>query len=117
MNADRFVPLVLSAAIGAGCAASPRLPPAELTEVQSEIRAAEVMGAEEHPEAALYLKLAKDQLSDAKKLASENQARKARLTLDRARVDAALALALARETEAEEEAQATLDEIERMTQR
>ena len=117
MNANRFIPLVLSAALGTACAASPRLPPAAVTNVESEIRAAEVLGAEEHPEAALYLKLAKDQVSEAKQLASDRQGEKARLTLDRARIDAELALALAREAEAEREAQATLDEIERMTQR
>ncbi len=117
MNANRFIPVVVSAALGVACAASPRLPPAAITNVESEIRAAEVLGAEEHPEAALHLKLAKDQLEESKQLAAERQGEKARLTLSRARADAELALALAREAEAEREAQATLDEIERMTQR
>jgi hypothetical protein len=50
------------------------------------------------------LKLAKDQLENAKKLARDGDGELAGMTLSRARVDAELALALAREAQARDAA-------------
>jgi putative IMPACT (imprinted ancient) family translation regulator len=82
---------VLFAAAGCGGSA---LPPAKVTDAQSAISAAQAVGANNNPQAALHLKLAHDQLQEAEKLIKDDQEEKARLLLDRARVDAELALTL-----------------------
>lgn len=92
------------------------LSPASVADVQSEIKAAEVVGAPEYPRAELYLKLAKDQLQDAKKLAEEGEEEEARMTLDRARADAELAFALAKEAQAQREARVAMEKIDQFRQ-
>lgn len=93
-----------------GCGAA-ELPQAEVSDTQAEIAAAESVGADAHPHAALHLKRAKDQLKDAKHLAEEGEDELARMALSRARVDAELALALIKEAAAREEARIALQEI------
>lgn len=111
----RFACLALSCAL-MGCG-SGHLPQSQTAEAQSEIRAAEVVGAEQHPQAALHLKLAKQQLDEAKELARDDEMERAQLTLQRARVDAELAIALSMEAEAEREARAALSEIKELSKR
>lgn len=94
----------------AGCG-SAELPRAAVADTEAEIVAAQTVGAENHPRAALHLKQARDQLASALKLAEDGEEELARMTLERARVDAELALALTREAEAERQARLTLQEI------
>ncbi|HEU5074521.1 MAG TPA: hypothetical protein VFU02_10115, partial [Polyangiaceae bacterium] len=62
-------------------------------ETTAAIAAAETVATEDHPQASLHLKLAKDQLQQAQELMEEEEEReKAELLLRRAKADAELAL-------------------------
>jgi len=66
------------------------------SEVQSALRAAEEVGANDQPKAALHLQLARDEMGEAQRLAKDGDGDDASLMLYRARADAELALQLAR---------------------
>lgn len=106
--------LALFAMVGCGGSA---LPPAKVTETQSAISAAEAVGAESHPQGALHLKLARDQMQQAQSLLRDDQEEEARLVLERARVDAELALVLTREVRMRAEAQQALDQVRELERR
>jgi hypothetical protein len=72
------------------------------TEVQASVLAAEQVGANDQPKAALHLQLAKEQVEEAKRLAADGDESSSNLLLERAKVDAELALQLA-QTEREQE--------------
>lgn len=72
-----------------------------LTAVEAPLRAAEEMGAQRVPRAALHMQYAKDQLAAAEKLDDAGRDRRAQLMLMRAQADAELALALVREANAD----------------
>lgn len=107
MQAGKLFVLLLPVA---GCGAA-ELPQAAVTDTEAEIVAAQTLGANSHPQAALQLKQAKDQLYNAKKLANEGEEDLARMTLERARVDAELALALTQEAQARYEAHQVMQQI------
>jgi hypothetical protein len=81
------------------CAGS-SLPPAKVAETQSSISAAAAVGADQNPQAALHLKMARDQLSEAQVLIDSGKNDEARLVLERANADAEVALMITREAEA-----------------
>ncbi len=83
--------LVLAAT---GCGSS--LPVDAVAQPQAEIRAAEEAGAQDVPQAALHLKMAKDQLSVGSRAASEGHDQQAARAYARAKADAELAVLLAR---------------------
>jgi hypothetical protein len=74
-------------------------------ETSAAIAAAETAATDDHPQASLHLKLAKDQLQTAKELMQEEETEKAHLYLQRATADAELALMLARKADAEQKAE------------
>lgn len=102
------VALTVFAAIGCGKSA---MPPPKMTETHSAIAAAEAVGANKHPRAALHLKLANDQLRQAETLIQDEQQEEARLVLERARADAELALVLTRSDQQRSEAQRALEQV------
>jgi hypothetical protein len=87
------------------------VPQDALTAAQAEVKGAEVGGANENPKAALHVKLAKDGIARAEKQISDNDNEEAKLTLDRAQVDAELASALAREAKAQGEASEASEQV------
>ena len=90
-------PLLVVAVLGlAGCA-SVTIPADRLERSEASLRSAEAVGAMDVPDARLHLELAKDQFTEARKLASQGDSR-ALLVQSRAEADAELALALARES-------------------
>lgn len=91
--------------LGVSACGSSALPPAKVTETQSSIVAAEAVGAANHPQGALHLKLARDQMAQAQALLRDDKDEEARLVLERARIDAELALVLTREMKARGEAE------------
>ena len=118
----RTVGLAAMAALGAvGCGGA-GLPPASvasLASAQGAVRAAEEVGAEEVPRAALHLKYAKDQIADAERLLEEEENEDAQVVLTMAEADAEVALELAKQTAAEEEAaqaEARLETMRRAAQ-
>ena len=104
----------LAACLAVACGAAAPVPQGQVTETQAAIRAAEEVGAPGLPKAALYLKMAKDQLQTAQSLITQSDNEAAKLTLDRARVDAELALALAREDALRQKAASALDKIKKL---
>ena len=84
------------AVVGLGCASAP--PPTEqLASAEASMRAARELGAQAVPRAQLHLRLAQEQVTQARKLAEDGENERAASLLDRARADAELALALSRE--------------------
>jgi hypothetical protein len=99
----RLTTAAVFAALGLACAGAPPIPADRMSAVESEIRAAQEIGAESNPQGKLHLQQARDQLAAAKGLKDtpEIAVRK----LDRAKAEAELANALTREQVATNEAQ------------
>ncbi len=109
MHARRWTGLLaLSASLG--CAAAP-VPAERLASAEAGIRAASEVGAEKVPQAALHLKLARDQLEVAKGLVVSGDRDRATTVFARAEADAELSLSLAREDTARAEAAAVLAQV------
>jgi hypothetical protein len=85
------------------CATAP-LPADRLASNQAAIRSANEVGAGELPQAELHVRLAQEQLAQAKQLAANGDEARAELFLQRSAADAELAIVLAREAAAKEEA-------------
>ncbi len=85
--------ITMGIAIITGCASAP----IRTETASSGIRAAEEVGAEKLPQAALHLKLAKDELAHAKSLAAKDESEMAALMLQRSEADSELAVSLSRE--------------------
>lgn len=97
-----------------GCG-SATLPQAKVVAAESEIKAAETIGAATEPRAALHLKLAREGLAAADALAKDDEEQKANLALQRAQLDAQLAVALTQETQARGRAEAARQKITELT--
>ncbi len=82
---------------------------------QAEIRAAEEAGAGAVPQAALHLKMARDQLAQGDKLAANGDDNKASRAYGRSRSDAELAVLLARHHAIKEKAQQAIDKANALT--
>lgn len=94
--------------VGCGGAAVPQ---ARMTSSAASIRAAEEVGAEANPQAALHLRLAKEQRQRALELIRNDDNAEAARMLMRAESDAELALELAREAGVRADANKTLEEV------
>jgi len=97
-----------------GCGGS-SLPPAKVADTQSSISAAAAVGADQNPQAALHLKMARDQLQEARGLIDAGKNDEARLVLERADADAEVALMVTREAQASDslkKAQADVDGLQ-----
>jgi hypothetical protein len=80
----------------------------------SGIRAAEEVGADKVPQAALHLQLAKEELQLAQKLFAAEEGEKAASMLLRAEADAELAVALSREDAEKEEARSAVESVRKL---
>ena len=106
----------LLAALGCGSATSVTPRTANATaETTAAIAAAETAVTKDQPQASLYLKLAKDQLREAKQLMHDDETDKAQLVLARATADAELALMLARESDAKQKAEHARQQVESLS--
>jgi hypothetical protein len=95
----------------AGCGSS-EVPAKQMAETGAAIRASAEIGAENNPQAALHLKLAKDRYEQAQALSKDGEQEAATLALEKAEADADLALALTRK----EQASAKAEEAKRKLQ-
>ena len=98
-------------ATACGGAAVPQEP---LTAAKAAVAASEVAGAAAEPNAALHLKLAKEQLAKAEKLIADGDNEEAASVIDRAQADADLAFSLAKEAGAKKEAADTHEQLQRL---
>lgn len=87
----------------------------ETAETAAAIAAAETAAPKDHPQASLHIKLARDQLQEAKRLMQDDEDDKAWLVLQRATADAELALMLARESDAKEKAERARQQVESLS--
>lgn len=101
----------LVALASGGCGGAPP-PTRDQTEAVASLRAAEAVGAEQQPQAALHLELAREQLRTAELLIDQGKMNEASGVLMRAKADADLAIALANESRAREQAEQTRGTIE-----
>lgn len=83
--------------VASGCAGSQTPPTQLMADVQSANRSANELGAQNSPQAKLHLKLAEEQLNQAKLAVEDDDNERAEALLMRAKADAELAVALARE--------------------
>lgn len=107
--------LGLALLLTAGCAKSV-MTPSKLVASESSVRGADVAGANEEPRAALHLKLAQDQLAEAKNLSKNGDGEAADRMLGRADADAELAIALAKQAEAVQAARLAAEDVQKAKQ-
>lgn len=90
-------------------------PPSDrLASAEAAARSASELGAGKEPKAALHLKLAQEQIDQAKALMRDGDNRRADLVLQRAGADAELSVMLAKEHNANAEAQKAKERVNAM---
>jgi hypothetical protein len=99
----------------AGCGGMPP-PNDQLVASQAALRAAEEVGGASDPQAALHLKLAREQIEKAKALIQSQENDVAERLLKRAEADAELALALAKQRATQAEAEEAMKQVEQLKQ-
>jgi hypothetical protein len=97
-----------------GCGSSMPPPSDRLATAEAASRSARELGADREPKAALHLKLAQEQIDQAKKLMADGDNRRADLILQRASSDAELSVMLAKENNASGEAQKAKERVNQM---
>lgn len=112
----RFILLLAATPFAWACGASIQPPTQPMADAEAASRSAREVGADNQPAAKLQVKLADEQIAEAKSLIANGDNERASYVLLRARADAELALALAREQnaliekqKASEQASATLN--------
>ena len=113
-NLTMFVGCVLFSAVIAGCGSSPAVVNQEPS--MSAIRAAEEVGASKVPNASLYLQLAKEELENAKIMATNSNKEQSESMLLRAQSDAELAVALSHGDADKKEAALALERVGKLQQ-
>lgn len=93
-----------------GCAGSYPPPTQQMADVQSANRSATELGAQSNPNAQLHLKLAEEQLHQAKLAMDQDDNQNAERLLTRAKADAELAVALTRDASAQSLAGKAVDQ-------
>lgn len=114
-SVSRRVPLlgaaIAAAALLVGCATASEAPIERLVTSQATVRAAEEVGAGQSPRAAFHLRLAKEQLADAKRLINVGKNAEANVLLQRAAADAELSMALTKQVIAMRQAERVKHEV------
>jgi hypothetical protein len=100
------VPVV---ALSVACGASFPVPTQHMADAESAHRSALELGAANQPDAQLHVKLAEEQMAQAKTLITNGDNKAADSLLIRSKADSELALALAREKTARADAQSATD--------
>jgi hypothetical protein len=102
---ESIILLIATMPFAWACAASFPAPTQRLADAESAMRSAREVGADSQPVAKLEVKLAEEQIAQARILITSGDNKRADFLLMRARADAELALALAREQNAGVETQ------------
>jgi len=95
--------------LGFGCAGSSPPPTQQMADVQAANRGANELGAQKNPKAQLHLKLAEEQMKQAKTAMENDDNESADGLLMRAKADAELAIAVTRADHARTEANKAID--------
>lgn len=102
--------LSVMALLVGGCANRQPLPTQQLTDIEAASRSANELGVENNPQAQLHLKLADEQLKQAKVAMDDGDDQGAQRLLERAKADAELALALTHNSSAQLKAKHAVEE-------
>lgn len=105
---------LLAVAFAAGCGASFAPPTGRMAESESAVRGAQEVGAQNEPQAALHLKLAQEQIDQAKQLMADGDNQRADFVLMRADADAELAVSLARQATARQQAKDAQNQLAKL---
>jgi hypothetical protein len=105
---------LLSSFAFVACGGSIPPPSDKMASAEAASRSARELGADKDPKAALHLRLAQEQIDQAKKLMADGDNRRADLVLQRASSDAELSVMLAKETSATTEATKAKDKVNAM---
>jgi hypothetical protein len=111
--------VIAIAVFGAGlvaCGSYPA-PTEKLVSSQGALRVAQEVNAAGNPQAALHLKLAQEQVEQAKQMMADGNNQRAEYVLMRAEADAELAEALAREAQMKAQAQQAQEDVQKAKQR
>jgi hypothetical protein len=106
----RFILLLAATPFAWACGASMPAPTQHMADAEAASRSAREVGADSQPAAKLQVKLADEQIAEAKTLIANGDNDRASYVLLRARADAELALALAREQNAITEKQKAVEQ-------
>ena len=101
----RWLSVTAFIALGSGCATAPPVPAQRFTDAETDIKAAQDLGAANSPQGKVHLTQARDQLDAAKRLNKDEPAVAAR-KIDNAQAEAELAKSLTREQATRAEADA-----------
>lgn len=96
------------------CGGSLPPPSDRLASAEAAARSARELGADKEPKAQLHLKLASEQIDQAKKLMADNDNKRADLILQRANSDAELAVMLAKENNAKADAEKAQEKLKNL---
>ena len=110
-NMKRFITALFAAALGSACAGAGPVPTDRMAAAEASYRGAQEAGADGAPQARLALKLAQDEIAQAKQLIAQQKNGDAARVLEQAKADAELAVGLAREAKAEQEAHQAVEQI------
>lgn len=110
IRAYASVAAVAAVTVLVGCAGAP-VPQGRVNSSGAAIRAAQEVGAQNEPQAALHLRLAEEQRAQGLQLIDKGDNERADLMLERAQSDAEVAVVLAREAQTREQANRTLEEV------
>ena len=106
----KLIASVATLATMAGCASYP-IPVQHMADAEGAARSANDVGAGQNPQAQLHLKMATEEIAQAKQLIADGDNEKADSVLVRAKADGELALGEARESQAQAAAQQALAQI------
>ena len=101
--------IVGTALLACGCGASIPVPTQKLADAESAQRSARELGADKKTAAQLNLKMADEEIEQAKAQIKAGENKRAEYILLRAKADAELALAIAREHDAKTETVKTIE--------
>jgi len=93
------------------CGSSIPPPSDRLASAEAAARSARELGADREPKAQLHVRLASEQIDQAKKLMADGDNKRADLILQRANADAELAVMLAKESSAKGEAEKAQERV------
>ncbi|SRR6266852_3228526 len=99
-----------------GCASNTASSERVAATTDAPIRAAEELGANKVPEAALNLQLAKDETEQAKQLLKDGKKQRSQMMFARAQADAELAVALARHAPIKADAERAAEQAKTLQQ-
>ncbi len=105
---------VVAACFLIACGSSMPPPSDRLASAEAAARSARELGAEREPKAQLHLKLAADQIEQAKKLMADGDNKRADLILQRANADAELSVWIAKEGNAKAEAEKAQEKVKNL---